>query len=203
MGIAVKPYTFSAGAVIIAAEHNSNFDTVYTLCNGNLDTANLKSNAGIVDTQLSQITSASKVSGTALTGLATVPSAAGLLPNVNTVGGTIQVIIDGGGSEIPDAGQVWVMIPCNMTITGAYAFADVSGDIAIDIWADTIANYPPNVGDTIVASAPITISSNTYSSDVTLTGWDKVLAANDVVVFNVNSCTTITKCTIVLTFDRS
>lgn len=67
MALISKPFTFSAGAVIIASQHNSCFDTVYNLVNGALDTTNLASNAAIVDTQLAQITTAGKVSTTALT----------------------------------------------------------------------------------------------------------------------------------------
>lgn len=74
MPITNKPYTFSAGAVIIASEHNSNFDALFNLVNGTLDTTNLAANAAIVDTQLAQITTASKVAGSAIniTGLTTV-----------------------------------------------------------------------------------------------------------------------------------
>jgi len=83
MGIVIKSYTFSAGATIIAAEHNSNFDILYNLVNGNIDNNNVKLNAGIVDSKLAQITTASKVSGTAITGLASLPSGAGVIPNAN------------------------------------------------------------------------------------------------------------------------
>lgn len=79
----LKPYTFSAGASIIAAEHNSNFDALYNAVNGNLDTSSLKANANIVDTQLLQISTAGKVSGAALTSLASIPSGAGTIPAAN------------------------------------------------------------------------------------------------------------------------
>lgn len=52
MGIIAKPYTFSAGAVIIAAEHNAVFDTIYTEFNGNIDNANIKAGAGIVGSKM-------------------------------------------------------------------------------------------------------------------------------------------------------
>lgn len=67
MAVIVKPFTFSSGAVIVASEHNSNTDTIYTDYNGNITTANLSASAAIVDTQLAQITTASKVSVLALT----------------------------------------------------------------------------------------------------------------------------------------
>lgn len=36
-----KPYIFSAGALVIAAQINSNFDTLYNLVNGGLDETNI------------------------------------------------------------------------------------------------------------------------------------------------------------------
>ena len=83
IALVTKPYTFSAGGTIIAAEHNSNFDVLYALVNGNIDNANIKSSAGIVDTKLAQITTASKVSGASFTGLASIPSGAGDIPAAN------------------------------------------------------------------------------------------------------------------------
>lgn len=74
MSIIIKPNTFTVGAVIVASEHNSNFDTLYSDYNGNIDNNNIKASAGIVDTKLAQITTASKVdASTALTG--TIPAA--------------------------------------------------------------------------------------------------------------------------------
>lgn len=66
MAIIVKPNTFSAGAVIIAAEHNSNFDTMYDEFNGNIHNANINASAAIADTKLAQLTTAQKVNTSAL-----------------------------------------------------------------------------------------------------------------------------------------
>jgi len=52
MALIVKLYTFSAGATIVASEHNSNFDTVYNEVNGSLDNANIKANAGIAGSKI-------------------------------------------------------------------------------------------------------------------------------------------------------
>lgn len=68
MSTIAKPYTFSAGATIVAAEHNSNFDTIYSEFNGSISNTNIASNAAIADTKLAQLTSAGKVSATAITG---------------------------------------------------------------------------------------------------------------------------------------
>ena len=52
MGLVTYEHVFSAGAVIIAAEHNTNFSTLYTLVNGNLDNNNIKSGAAIANAKL-------------------------------------------------------------------------------------------------------------------------------------------------------
>jgi len=67
MGLVSRSYTYSAGAIIVASQHNDNENTLYNLVNGSLSTANLVSNAGIVDTQLASITTAGKVNVSALT----------------------------------------------------------------------------------------------------------------------------------------
>ena len=83
MGLISKTFTFTVGATIIASEHNTNFDTVYNLVNGSIDNVNISGSAAIADTKLGQITTASKVSGAALTALANIPSAAGIIPIAN------------------------------------------------------------------------------------------------------------------------
>ncbi len=52
MGLVTKTFTFAPGALIIASEHNTNFDTLYTLVNGNLDNANVNGAAAIVASKL-------------------------------------------------------------------------------------------------------------------------------------------------------
>ena len=64
--------------------------------------------------------------------------------------------------------------------------------IVIDIWKDTFANYPPTVGDTIVASAKPTLSSENKSEDTTLTGWTTTLSKGDILYFNIDSSSTVT-----------
>ena len=115
----------------------------------------------------------------------------------------IEFIIDGSGSVIATGVKGDVELPMAGTITAARLVADVAGAIVIDIWKDTYANFPPTVADTITASAKPTITaSGTKSEDTTLTGWTKTFAKGDILRINVDSCTTITRCLISLTFDR-
>lgn len=55
---------------------------------GTIVNADISASAGIVDTKLAQITTASKVHGTAITGLASLPAGAGIIPNANLPGGS-------------------------------------------------------------------------------------------------------------------
>ena len=88
MSIISKPNTFTNGATIIAAEHYSNFDTLFNDYNGNITNSNLSASAAIVDTKLTQISTAGKVSGAALTNVNIIPSSAGVIPIANLASGT-------------------------------------------------------------------------------------------------------------------
>ena len=52
MGLVTKTYTFTAGDAIVASEHNTNLDTLYTLVNGNIENANVKAGAAIANAKL-------------------------------------------------------------------------------------------------------------------------------------------------------
>lgn len=112
--------------------------------------------------------------------------------------GIIGVTFDGGGSAIAAGSQADLRIQAGRTITSVTLLADTSGSIVIDIWKDTYANYPPTDADSITAAAPPTISSATKSEDTTLTGWTTTITAGDCLRFNVDSCSTITRCVLIL-----
>jgi hypothetical protein len=96
MPIISKPFSFQDGQVAEAPQVNADLDTLYNLVNGGLDNTNLASNAAIADSQLSQITTAGKVSGTTLTSLASIPIGAGIIPAANTTNGfTTQNVVTG------------------------------------------------------------------------------------------------------------
>jgi len=79
----------------------------------------------------------------------------------------------------------------------------VSGDIVVDIWKDSYADFPPVDADSITASTPPTLSSADKSQDTTLTGWTTALSAGDVLRFNVDSVATITQATLYLALTRT
>lgn len=111
---------------------------------------------------------------------------------------SLQFVIDGGQAAIETGIKGDLEIPYPCTIQRATLLADQTGSIVIDIWKDTYANFPPTNADSITASAPPTLSAAAKSQDSTLTGWTTTVSAGDVLRFNVDSATTITKVTLAL-----
>lgn len=189
MSIVSIPYTFSAGAVIVAAQHNSNFSVIYNDYNGNIDNTNIAVSAAIgygklnltgsilnadlagsiADSKLSQITTASKVSGTAITGLASLPSGAGVIPSANLPSPTVDtntsnvlfqysaVTSNGitlatgsgkvlGSSNVPTTGGTWDFLEMRQSSQGAYSsvwqtkWIKFSGVSTVTIWAEIWQN---------------------------------------------------------------
>jgi len=115
---------------------------------------------------------------------------------------SLVVLFDGGGSAITTGVKSFIQMPFACTITKAVLLADQSGSIVIDIWNDTYANHPPTDADSITASAPPTLSTAVKSSDSTLTGWTTAIAVDDILAFNVDSATTVTLVTLILSLER-
>lgn len=128
------------------------------------------------------------ITGGSISGVTGIPTAAAVGYTINGGGAVITTGTIGVGLRVPFA----------CTITSATLLADQTGSIVVDIWKDTYANYPPTVADSICASAKPTISASNKSVDTTLTGWTVNIAAGDVLYFNVDSCSTITNCVLVL-----
>lgn len=115
----------------------------------------------------------------------------------------IPFVIDGAGSAITTGEKGHLEITFACTIVQVTLMADQPGSIVIDIWKDTYANFPPTDADSITASAPPTISSAQKSQDSTLTGWTTAIAAGDILAYNVDSCTTITRVTLSLKVTKT
>lgn len=115
---------------------------------------------------------------------------------------TVGITIDGGGSVITTGVKGFVRVPFSGTISKATLLSTdasaTSGSIVIDVWKDTYANYPPTDADSITASAPPTLSSASKSEDSTLSGWTTSVTAGNILGFNVDSATTVTRVTLLL-----
>jgi hypothetical protein len=127
--------------------------------------------------------------------------------NVETVATTanariasVGITIDGGGSAITTGIKGYVEVPYACTITAWTLLADTSGAIVIDVWKDTYANFPPDNGDSITnGDEPEITASGVKAQDTSLGNWTTVaVAAGDVLAFNVDSVTSITRAHLIL-----
>ena len=110
----------------------------------------------------------------------------------------IEVVLDGAGAVIETGVKAYIEVPFDCYIEEQSLGADQAGDIVIDLWIDSYANYPPTVGDTITASAKPTLSSSDQDQDSTLTGWTRQLTKGQWLGVNVDSVATVTLVTLSL-----
>lgn len=110
----------------------------------------------------------------------------------------IVVEFDGGADAIAVGTTADFWAPYTGTIQGVTLLADQVGSIQVDIWKDTYANYPPTDADSITAAAVPAITAAVKYQDATLTGWTTAVTSGDCLRFNVDSCTTIRRCTLIL-----
>lgn len=116
----------------------------------------------------------------------------------------IRVVFDGFGLAIDAGTKVYVPYMPAGTIIGWEMVSDVSGSCVIDIWKRAYSAGMPTVAHTITASAKPTLSSAQQNFSTTMSGWTGLtIADDDILCFNVDSCTTITKVTLVLKVLKS
>jgi hypothetical protein len=87
-------------------------------------------------------------------------------------------------------------VPYSGVITSWTLIADQAGSCVIDVWKDTYANYPPTVADTISGSEKPTLSSSIKNQDNSLSTWTTTVNAGDIIAFNVDSASVVTKVTL-------
>ncbi len=120
----------------------------------------------------------------------------GLLIKDGDIHGTpeaIEFVIHGGGATITTGIAVDIVAKCAMTITGWTLLADQTGSIAVGVWKDSYANFPPTVADLIVTPSITTAAKNQA------TGLSISIAQGDILRFNVDSVTSIQRLTVALT----
>jgi hypothetical protein len=141
----------------------------------------------------------------------TVVAVSNLTGDVTTSGGVattaktalktrpITFVFDGAGSVLTVGAKARLYVPYACTITAATVLLDQSGDVVIDVWKDTRANYPPTDADSITAAAPPTVSGAVQSQDTTLAGWTTAVSAGDTMIANIDSVATATFASLTLT----
>jgi hypothetical protein len=116
--------------------------------------------------------------------------------------GSLQYVLDGGGSAITTGFKGHLKVPFDCTIDSWEIIADQSGSIVVDIWKDVYANLPATDADSITAAAPPTLSAAAKAASSILTGWTTSVAAGDYLGFNVDSVSTVRNINIILNVTR-
>jgi len=100
---------------------------------------------------------------------------------------TLDVVMDGTGLPLVTGVKGDISIDFDCTIAYWTLLADQAGSVVVDIWKDTLANYPPTVADTITGSAKPTLTSADHGRSSSLTGWTTGINAGDTLRFNIDS----------------
>jgi len=118
---------------------------------------------------------------------------------------SIDFVIDGGGSAITTGVKGDLRVPFAGTVDSWTILADQSGSIMIDVWKDTLANFPPTIADSMcTGKEPYIAPSAAYAEDTTITDWTTDdISAGDVLRFSVASNTSITRATLSLKVTRT
>ena len=122
--------------------------------------------------------------------------------------GGFQFSINGGGSAITTgilAHQDIAVRDCSIDsytiLANTTNPSTGNGSIAIAVYKDTYANYPPTSADIISASTSMKITSGSKATDSTLTGWTKTVTAGDVLRYEVISASTLQEVKVDLSCD--
>lgn len=107
------------------------------------------------------------------------------------------ITIDGGGSAITTGVKGYLVAGFSGVIVGWDIVANASGSIVIDVWKSA-ANTIPTVANTIAGTEKPTLSSAQINNDLTLTTWSTVLTKGEVIGFNVDSASTVTRVTLTI-----
>lgn len=88
--------------------------------------------------------------------------------------------------------RAYVRIPADGVIQSYDLVGDISGDLKIDIWSDTYANWPPTNADSICGGVEPEITSALKDTNSSLGSWTTTVTEGDWWIINVDSCNTIT-----------
>jgi hypothetical protein len=121
---------------------------------------------------------------------------------IGNVNGSFGVTIDGGGSAVTTGNKGYLIIPYSGTITGWQLIANATGSCILDVWKAATGNIP-TVTNTITGTEKPTLSAQQINTDLALTSWTTSVVQNDVVAFNVDSATTVSRVNLSIFITKS
>lgn len=110
----------------------------------------------------------------------------------------ITVPLFQNGSVLTTGVKADFLVPFSCTIRRVTLLADQNGNIVIDIWKNTFANFPPTGTNSITAAAKPTLAAANKFQDSVLSGWTTTISAGDILRFNIDSVLTVTRVTVCL-----
>lgn len=107
--------------------------------------------------------------------------------------GLILGIGDFVGAPLTVGVRGYFYVPFGIRVSSWTLLADAAGDLQLDVWRDTYANFPPTVADTITGTEKPKLVAQQKNQDVALSSWATDINAGDVVGVNVDSTSGVIK----------
>lgn len=113
-------------------------------------------------------------------------------------------INDGGEPAVDASGRDLLFIPFACTVVGWYLGSRETGDLTLDIWVDTHANFPPTNADSLpgVSGTKPSLSAANHSAMASLTNWTTAIAANSWAMLEVEAAVDVADITFALIVRR-
>ena len=160
--------------------------------NGSSGTSGVNGNNGSSGT--SGVNGASGSSGTSgINGTNGTSGTSGVNGNSN---GVLGLTIDGAGTAITTGIKGYLVVPFNCSIDSWYIVGNTTGSTVIDVWRASGYTIPTSAAQSIAGSEKPTLSSQQINTDLSLSTWTTSLSTGDVLAFNVDSSSTITRATL-------
>ncbi len=110
--------------------------------------------------------------------------------------GTFGITIDGAGTAITTGVKGYIVLPYDCIVNSWSVVADQSGSVVVDVWKASSYTIPTSAAQSIAGTEKPTLSSQQINTDLSLSSWTTGLVVGDVIAFNVDSASTITRATI-------
>lgn len=117
--------------------------------------------------------------------------------NITGITGSFGITVDGSSSVLTTGVKGFIVMPYNATIIGWDIIGNTSGNCVFDIWKSSGLTIP-TVINTITGSEKPTLNSQQINSDNTLSSWSTEVFINDIIAFNVDSATTISRINLII-----
>ena len=113
----------------------------------------------------------------------------------------LPVVFDGLGSVLTPG--VWGDVPIHFdgVILRWRLLTLEPGNLQIDVWKTDYAGFPPTVANTITGSDVPNVTGGQKNESTALTGWTTDVNVGDILRFNIDSVSAVTKATLTLTLQ--